>query len=152
MNKLKYPAIAGLCFILLGAGIGLDIWFQPHRDVKSAPVFAEFGVDDFTSEFIDRPLEAKEKYLAEDGDSKIVTMTGKIASIETNLKGETVIELRGKREEAGARFTLMADQKEKASALSVGDSTKITGVVSAGAVYDEDFGRYLNAILEQAYF
>jgi hypothetical protein len=152
MNKLKYPAIAGLCFLLLGAGIGLDVWFQPHRDVKSAPVFAEFGVDDFTSEFIDRPLEAKEKYLAEDGDSKIVTMSGKISSIETNLKGETVIELRGKREEAGARFTLMEDQKEKATKFAVGDSAKITGVVSAGAIYDEDFGRYLNAILEQAYF
>jgi hypothetical protein len=148
MNKLKYPAIAGLCFMLLGAGIGLDIWFQPHRDVKSAPVFAEFGVDDF----IDRPLEAKEKYLAEDGDSKIVTMSGKISSIETNLKGQTVIELRGQRIEAGARFTLMEDQKEKASQFVVGDSAKITGVVSAGAVYDEDFGRYLNAILEQAYF
>ncbi len=144
--------MAGLCLMLLGAGIGLDLWFQPHRDVKSAPVFAEFGVDDFTSEFIDRPLEAKEKYLAEDGDSKIVTMSGKISSIETNLKGETVIELRGKREEAGARFTLMEDQKEKATKFAVGDSAKITGVVSAGAMYDEDFGRYLNAILEQAYF
>jgi major membrane immunogen (membrane-anchored lipoprotein) len=152
MNKFKYPAIAGLCFILLGAGIGLDIWFQPHRDVKSAPVFVEFGVDDFTSEFIDHPLEAKEKYLADDGDSKIVTMSGKIAAIETNLKGETVIELRGKREEAGVRFTLMEDQKEQAAKLVIGDSAKITGVVSAGAVYDEDFGRYLNAILEQAFF
>lgn len=152
MSKLKYPALAALCFLLLGAGMALNIWFEPHRDVKSAPVFAEFGVDDFTTEFIDDPKAAAEKYLAEDGDSKIVTMSGTISAIEKNLKGQTVVELRGKREESGARFTLMDDQQQTASKLNVGDSAKITGVVSAGPEYDKDFGRYLDAVLEQAYF
>jgi len=152
MSKLKYPALAGLCFFLLALGIGLNMWFEPHRDVKTAEVFAEFGVDDFTAEFVDTPEAALEKYLVEDGDSKIVTMSGKIATIENNLKGDLVIELRGNRTEAGARFTLIEDQKEAGLKLAVGDSTKITGVVSAGATYDADFGRYLDAVLEQAYF
>lgn len=152
MSKLKYPIWAGFCFFLLAAGYGLNMWFEPHRDVKTAPVFAEFGVDDFITEFIDDPAAAKEKYLADDGDSKIVTMSGKVAVIETNLNGAYVVELRGKREEAGVRFTLMDDQNETALKLHVGDSTKITGVVSAGPEYDADFGRYLNAIIEQAYF
>jgi hypothetical protein len=152
MSKLKYPALAGFCFFLLAAGFGLNLWFEPHRDVKTAPVFGEFGVDDFTTEFIEDPQAATDKYLVEDGDSKIVTMSGKISDIDTNLNGELVIELRGNREEAGARFTLMDDQKETAAKLKTGDSTKITGVVSAGATYDADFGRYLDAILEQAYF
>lgn len=152
MKKFKYPLLAFFCFMLLVAGVGLDMWFAPHRDVKSAPVFDEFDVDDFTSEFIDNPETATDKYLAEDGDSKIVTMKGKITSIETNLGGKTVIQLNGNRTEAGARFTLMDDQSTEATKYKVGDSVKITGVVSSGATFDEDFGRYLDAVLEQAYF
>jgi len=152
MNKLKYPAIAAFCVTILVLGIGLNMYFEPHRDVKTAPVFDEFDVDDFTSEFLDDPKKAQEKYLAEDGESKIVEISGTISDIDTNLRGDIVIELHGTKKEPGARFTLMEDQKEKASKLKVGDQTKITGVVSAGAEFDDDFNHYLDAILEQAYF
>jgi len=152
MNKLKYPAIVAFCITILAAGIGLNMYFEPHRDVKTAPVFDEFDVDDFTTEFLNDPKVAQEKYLADDGDSKIVEISGTISSIDTNLKGEIVIELRGEKKEAGARFTLMDDQKEAAAKLKIGDKTKITGVVSAGAEFDKDFNFYLDAILEQSYF
>lgn len=152
MNKLKYPLIAAFCVFILSLGVGLNIYFEPHRDVKTAPVFDEFDVDDFTTEFLDDQKKAQEKYLSEDGDSKIVEISGTISDIDTNLRGDIVIELRGTKKEAGARFTLMEDQKEKASKLKIGDKTKITGVVSAGAEFDKDFNRYLDAILEQAYF
>lgn len=151
MNKLKYPVIAAFCLGLLVTGIGLDIWFKPHRDIKSVPVFDEFDVDDFTTAFLEDPEKAKETYLAEDGDSKVVAMTGKIARIDTNLNDQLVIELRGEKE-AGARFTLLEDQHEKAASLKIGDRVKITGVVSAGAEFDADFNLYLDAIIEQAYF
>ena len=151
MNKIKYPLLAFVCVLMLGAGIGLDTWFKPHRDVKTAPVFDEFDVDDFTSEFLEDAEAAKNKSLADDGDSKIVTMSGTIQQITTNMLNETVITIRGKKE-AGARFTLMEDQKEKAQSLKPGDKIKITGVVSAGAEFDPDLNRYLDAILEQAYF
>lgn len=152
MNKLKYPAIAAFCVAILAAGIGLNMFFEPHRDIKTAPVFDEFDVDDFTSEFLDDPKKAQEKYLADDGDSKIVEISGTISAIDTNLQGAIVIELKGEKTEAGARFTLMEDQKEKAGKLKVGDKTKITGVVSAGAEFDNDFNRHIDAILEQSYF
>lgn len=152
MNKLKYPALAGCCFVLLAAGFGLNLWFEPHRDVKTAPVFDEFIVDDFTQEFIDNPEAANEKYLAEDGDSKIVTMSGTLAAIDTNLNNLLVLELKSEHHEGGARFTLLPEENEKAANLKIGEKVTLTGVVSAGAVMDEDFGRYLDAILEQAYF
>lgn len=152
MKKFKYPAIGAFCLFILALGIGLNIYYQPHRDVKSAPVFDEFDVDDFTSEFLDDPEKAEEKYLAENGESKIVSMTGTISEIDTNFNGDIVITLKSTKYEVGARFTLMEDQKEKAAELIVGDKTKITGVVSAGAEFDHDFNMYLDAILEQAYF
>jgi hypothetical protein len=151
MSKLKYPFLAVICLGLLAAGMGLDIYFKPHRDVKTVPVFDEFDVDDFTAEFLEHPDKARDTYLAEDGESKIVAMTGTISAIDTNLAGHIVIELRGKRE-AGARFTLMPEENGKAADLHVGDQAKITGVVSAGAEFDPDFNRYLDAILEQCYF
>jgi hypothetical protein len=151
MRKLKYPFLALTCIVLLAAGMGLDIYFKPHRDIKTVPVFDEFDVDDFTAAFLDDPGKAKETYLADDGDSKIVAMTGTISAIDTNLAGQVVIELRGDRE-AGARFTLMPEETEKAAKYKVGDKAKITGVVSAGAEFDADFNRYLDAILEQSYF
>jgi len=152
MSKLKFPSLTAFCFVLLAAGTGLDIWFAPHRDVRTAPVFDEFNVDHFTAEFVDNYQAATDKYLAEDGDSKIVTMSGTISDIDTNLRGDIVIELRGERPEAGARFTLLEDQKTAAAKLKTGDAVKLTGVVSAGAEFDKDLNRYLDAILEQAYF
>lgn len=152
MKKFKYPLLAFFCTILLGSGFGLDMWFAPHRDVRTAPVFEEFDVDDFTSEFITDYQHATEKYLSDDGDSKIVTMTGTIAEIDTNLNDEIVIELSGEKTEAAARFTLAYDQMDKAKNLKPGDQTKLTGVVSCGAYFDPDFNRYIDAVLEQAYF
>ncbi len=152
MKNFKYPLLAIFCTIILGAGFGLDMWFAPHRDVRTAPVFEEFDVDDFTSEFILDYQAATERYLSDDGDSKIVTMTGTITEIDTNLNEEIVIELHGEKPEAGARFTLAYDQVEKAKDLQPGDKTKLTGVVSCGAYFDTDFNRYIDAVLEQAYF
>lgn len=152
MKKFKYPILAFFCTVILGAGFGLDIWFAPHRDVRTAPVFEEFDVHDFTTEFISNYQSATEKYLSDDGDSKIVTMTGTITEIDTNLNEEIVIELSGENTEASARFTLAYDQMEKASELKAGDKTKLTGVVSCGAYFDSDFNRYIDAVLEQAYF
>lgn len=152
MNKLKYPLLAAFCYFLLAAGLGLNMWFEPHRDVKAVPVFDEFTVDDFIDEFILDPDQANEKYLAENGDSKVVSMTGSVHAIETNLRGGTVVELRSSKVDAGVRFALMDEEQEKASALKVGENIKITGVISAGPIYDADFGGYLDAIIEQAYF
>ncbi|MBI3133194.1 MAG: hypothetical protein HYZ14_00820 [Bacteroidetes bacterium] len=152
MNKFRYPSLAAGCFTLLTVGFGLNLWFEPHRDVKTAEVFDEFEVTDFVTEFIKNPDAANEKYLAEDGDSKIVTMSGKITAIDTNLNQQLVIEMKSDQHDAGVRFTLLEEENEKAAALKIGEKTSITGVVSAGPVYDEDFGRYLDAILEQAYF
>lgn len=152
MNKLKFPLLAAFSVGLLALGIGLDQYYMPHRDVRSAPVFDEFDVDDFTTEFLQDPEKSRDKYLAEDGDSKIVSMKGTISDIDTNLNNCIVIEIRGKRTECGARFTLLPDQNEQAGSYHVGDEIEITGVVSAGAEYDADFDLYFDAILEQAYF
>ena len=152
MNKLKYPVIVAFCFGLFAAGFGLNEYFKPHRDVKTAQVFDEFEVDDFIAEFLDTPKKAQEKYLASNGEAKIVAMTGTISAIETNLNNQLVIELKSSKHDAVARFTLLDEEKSKAEKLKVGDKTKLTGVVSAGAEFDKDFNRYMDAILEQAYF
>lgn len=152
MNKLKYPIIVGFCFGLFAAGFGLNEYFKPHRNVKTAQVYDEFEVDDFIHEFLEKPKEAQEKYLSSDGESKIVAMTGTISGIETNLNNQLVIELKSSKQDVGARFTLLEEEKAKADKLKIGDKTKLTGVVSAGATFDEDFNQYLDAILEQAYF
>lgn len=152
MSKLKFPALAALCYLILAVGVGLNIWFEPHRDIRTVEVFDEFDVTDFTTEFLENPDAANEKYLAEDGNSKVVTMTGMVNDIDTNQNNQLVIYLKSEKHECGARFTLLEEEKEKAKDVKTGDKINITGAVSAGAIYDEAFGRHLDAILEQAYF
>lgn len=151
MNKLKYPIFGFFLLGLIGVGFGLDLWFMPHRDVQSAPVFDELTADDFINEYLDNAAEANEKYLAADGDSKIIAITGTVSSVETNEAGDAVIYIKGSSDEVAIRCTLMDTEKDEASSVKEGQTLTINGVVSAGAAYDADFEMYEDAIMRECY-
>ena len=151
MSKYKFPLIGVFCILILGAGFVANKWYEPHRDVQSVPVFTQLSATDFINEFLEKPEVSKKKYLAEDGDSKIVAIDGVISSIESNLNNEKVVYLHGFSTDVFIRCTFSEDQNENVESLVVGQNATIKGVVSAGAEYDEDLEMYEDAILRECY-
>jgi hypothetical protein len=78
---LKIIAILGVAGLLIGGGIGLYMFNKPHRDVQSANADYTLTASEIVSEYLTDKDAANKKYLAADGDSKILEITGVVSKI-----------------------------------------------------------------------
>jgi hypothetical protein len=123
--------------------------FWPKRDVQDAAVDYTLTSKALVAEYIKDAGKANEKYLANDGNSKILVVSGTIVSIEKNQKNEDVILLRDQGEGAGVICTFITDST-KALTVKAGDVVSVKGEIKVGASYDEDLEEYIDATLIKA--
>jgi len=149
-KTFKKILIAGGLAAIIGVGIVLYIMFKPHRDVQATP--ADFNLT--TTEIVVESLENSEiangKYLSEDGDSKIMAITGTVASINEDFEGNSVLLLKEEGDKAGVECTFTKKTNEHAKSVKVGEKVTIKGVYRVAASYDEDFEEYGNVIVEES--
>jgi len=145
---LKKIIIAVVILVVIGGGFGLYMYFMPHRDVQSVEAFATMSSADLIKEFLDKKEDANAKYLAEDGDSKVIIVTGTVQSIETDQKNQKVVLLKDEGANIGVSCTFMLETNENANLLKIGDFVRIKGVIRSGAEYDEDLDLYEDVIVE----
>jgi len=145
---LKKIIIVVAILAVFGGGYGLYMYFMPHRDVQSVEAFVTINAPDLVKEFLEQKDEANKKYLAEDGDSKVIIVTGNIQSIEVDQKEQKVVLLKKEGANLGVSCTFMLETNENANLLKVGDFVRIKGVIRSGAEYDEDLDLYEDVIIE----
>ena len=145
---LKKIIIAVAILVVTGGGYGLYMYFMPHRDVQSIEAFATVSSTDLINEFLEQKEEANKKYLAEDGDSKVIIVTGNVQSIEVDQKKQKVVLLKEENSNLGVSCTFMLETNENADLLQKGDFVRIKGVIRSGAEYDEDLDLYEDVIIE----
>ncbi len=153
MKRKKITRIASivvLAGLLVGGGVGLYMFNMPHRDVQSAKVNYVLTSSEIVSEYLTDKVAANKKYLASDGDSKILEITGIAANISENFKGEIVILLKGPDDKAGVNATFTIESNAGTSKIVVGKTATVKGVIRSGAAYDEDLELYENVILEKS--
>jgi RecG-like helicase len=92
---------------------------------------------------------ANDKYLQEEGDSKIIAVTGIVASIIEDMNQQKVVLLKSNKDKAGVSCSFMASTNFHAEELSSGDEVTIKGVIRSGAGYDEDLELYEDVIMEK---
>lgn len=152
---MKRKKVVKRILIIAGAGIViavsivLYIMFKPHRDTQAAPVDFNLTASELVQESLDDPDAANDKYLAEDGDSKIMAITGKVFSIEKDLANNQVVLLKTSDADAGVECTFMESTNKNAKKMKVGRTVTIKGVYRVAASYDEDFEEYENVIMEE---
>ncbi len=112
------------------------IFLTPHRDVKNTPTDFVVNSTSLVEEYLKDSQSANEKYLSEDGDSKIFEVTGRVDQIMKNMKDESVVVLKPEGEELGVQCTFTL--KEDLSNIKEGDNIKVKGKIEQGASYDED--------------
>ena len=136
--------------ILIAASIGAYMWFKPHRIVQATIAFATLTATELTNEFSADADKANAKYLASDGNSKVLIVEGRISSISTNQNGEKVIVLKDETAKVGVSATFTKETNANADTVKEGDIIKIKGAISAGNRYDADLDLYEHVILIQS--
>jgi RecG-like helicase len=147
---LKTALILVAAGIIIAGSIGLYMFFMPHRDVQKAKTDFYLTASELVNEYLADRNGANTKYLAADGNSKILEVTGTVARVSNDFQDNKVVELKENGDKAGVNFTFMPNTNANAEKLQKGQKVTIKGVIRSGASYDPDLEMYLNAIVEKS--
>lgn len=149
-KTIKIIIISIISIVVIGGGIILYLFNMPHRDVKNATTDYQVEASVLVTEYLNDAAKADKKYLDEEGDSKIFEVSGVISEITIDGNNQTVVLLKNKSDKAGVSCTFTSETNKEAQTLKVGQSTRIKGVIRAGATYDADLEMFENVIIEKA--
>ncbi|MFC0264366.1 OB-fold protein [Fontibacter flavus] len=148
-RTIKILVIIAVAGIIVAGVVGFYMFNMPHRDVQTAKTDITISSSLLTEEFLQNPNSANDKYLDEDGDSKILEVSGTVDRIETDYNDNIVILLKEPGNKVGVSCTFLSSVKSTASQIKVGQSVKVKGVIRSGAFYDEDLRMYEDVIMEK---
>jgi len=146
---IKIIVILAVSGMLVALATTIYLLNLPHRDVLSARADHSLSNSEITREYLNDPVAADQKYLASDGDSKILELSGTVSSISEDFNGQKVVLLKEDMDEAGVSATFTAETNYKIASLQIGEKVTVKGVIRSGASYDEDLGFYEHVILEK---
>lgn len=146
----KILAILTIAGILIAGGATLYMFNMPHRNVQSASTDFSLTASQLVNEYLENAAKANEKYLADDGDSKILEVSGTVAKIGEGFNGQKVVLLKESYDKAGVSCTFTAKTSKNALNLQVGQRVTIKGVIRSGASYDEDLEMYENIVIDKS--
>jgi len=145
----KIAAILMMAGLLIGTAIILYMFNMPQRNVQNSDTDFSLTTSQLVTEYLSNAKAANGKYLAEDGNSKILEITGTVAIISENFNGQKVVLLKEGNDKAGVSCTFLAETGTSAANLKIGNTTTIKGVIRSGATYDEDLELYEHIILDK---
>lgn len=145
----KIVAILMMAGLLTGVIIILYMFNMPQRNVQNSDTDFSLTTSQLVSEYLSNAKAANNKYLAEDGDSKILEITGTVATMSENFNGQKVVLLKEGTDKAGINCIFLAETGANAVNLKIGETTTIKGVIRSGAAYDEDLELYEHVILDK---
>ena len=102
------------------------------------------------TEYLTNSEAANKKYLDEEGNSKVLEITGIVASISEDFNNQKVILLKNETDKAGVSATFTKETNANANNVKVGDKITIKGVIRSGATYDADLEMYENVIIDKS--
>ena len=123
---------------------------MPHRNVQDISADYSLTSSQLVAEYLDNSVKTNEKYLADDGDSKVLEITGTVAKIGEDFKGQKVVLLQSASDKAGVSCTFTATSNKNISAIKSEQTVTLKGVIRSGASYDEDLEMYENVIVEKS--
>jgi len=149
-KTIRVIAIIGVAGLIIGGGIGLYMYNMPQRDVQSAQTDYSITSTEIVAEYLTDDKAANQKYLAADGDSKILEITGEVNKISENFNGQKVVLLKSGQDKAGVSATFFTETNDNLNGVTVGQTITVKGGIRSGASYDDDLELYENVILEKS--
>lgn len=146
---IKWVIVIAVAGLVIAGSIVIYIFNMPHRDVQSADIDFSKSATELVQEYLDNPQTANDKYLQEDGESKIIAVSGMVSALDEDMNQQKVVLLKSPDANAGVSCTFTAITNVNASTLKPGDLVTIKGVIRSGAGFDEDLEMYEDVILEK---
>jgi hypothetical protein len=152
---MKRKKIIKILLTLLVFGVitaGSIVYYQfnqPHRNVQESKTDFSFSSSQIVREYLTNLKAANEKYLDEEGNSKILEISGKVAEISEDFNNQKVIILKSESDSAGVSCTFTPETNATVNQIKIGEPLSVKGVIRSGASYDKDLGMYENVILEK---
>lgn len=147
---LKIAAIVVAAGLVIGVSVGLYMYFMPHRDVQKSATDYKLSASALVAEYLADGNAANSKYLAEDGESKILEISGTVARISEDFTGRKVVLLKERGDKAGVSCTFLPETNANATKLTKGQKVTIKGVIRSGVSFDPDLNMYLNAVVDNS--
>jgi len=147
---IKSGLIIAFVGIIIAGLVGLYMFNMPHRDVQSAKADFSLNSSEIVAEYLANAKAANSKYLAANGESKVLEITGIVYKISESFDGQKVVLLKAASDKAGVSATFTEKTNMNANKLMVGQSVTLMGVIRSGAAYDEDLELYENVIVEKS--
>jgi hypothetical protein len=137
-KKKIIKIVLGIIFLgIVSVAVAILIIFKtPHRDVKNTETDFTINAKTLVDEYLENSELANKKYLAEDGDSKIFEVTGRVDQIFKNQKSEDVILLKPENKALGVQCTFILG--ELISSVVIGNQITVKGKIEKGASIDKD--------------
>lgn len=147
---LKIGAFMLIAGLLAGGGTVLYMFNMPHRNIQSASTDFSLSASLLVTEYLENPATANEKYLAGDGDSKVLEIKGTVARISEDFNGQKVVLLQERSDKAGVSCTFTQETNKNVSNIQIGETITIKGVIRSGTSFDPDLEMYENAVVEKS--
>lgn len=135
--------------LLIGLGIALYLFNMPHRDVVGSKADFNMTASTIVHEYLENATAANAKYLNEEGESKILAVTGTVQSIDEDMNQQKVILLMEASDRAGVSCTFTQSTNKNVDNIEEGQQITVKGVIRSGASYDADMELYEDVILEK---
>lgn len=136
--------------ILIAVAVVLYMFNKPARDVQATKTDFSYNASEIVNEYFADAKKANDKYLDENGNSKVLEITGTVAEVSEDFKNNKVILLKDATDKAGVSATFTPKTNVNAANVKVGDKVTIKGVIQSGASYDEDLEMYENVIIDKS--
>ena len=136
--------------VAIAIGVALYMFNKPARDVQATDTDFSYNSSEIVNEYLSDAKKANDKYLDENGNSKVLEITGTVAQIDEDFNHNKVILLKEAADKAGVSATFTPETNANASKVKVGDKVTIKGVIQSGATYDADLEMYENVIIDKS--
>ncbi len=134
---------------IIGGGIFLYLWNMPHIDVQAQKADFSVSTTSIVNEYLNNEKAANDKYLSDEGDSKIFIIKGTVKSKDTDMNNQVTVLLQEANDKSGVKCVFTTETNKNADALQIGQQTAIKGIIRSGAKYDGDLELYENVLLEK---
>lgn len=135
--------------ILIALGVAFYMFNKPARNVQATKTDYSFNASTIVNEYLSDAHAANAKYLDEEGNSKVLEITGVVADLSEDFNKQKVILLKNATDKAGVSATFTKETNAHTNNLKIGDEITIKGVIRSGAGYDADLEMYENVILDK---
>lgn len=136
--------------ILIAVAVALYMFNKPARDVQATKTDFSYKASEIVNEYLTDAKKANNKYLDEEGNSKVLEITGTVAQISEDFNHQKVILLKASKDKAGVSATFTKETNSHTETIKVGDVITVKGVIRSGASFDADLEMYENVTIDKS--